>query len=398
MKFKNSEWTTTLAGWARSFSLAGLIGVLAVGGLVQASTSFGLGERAEGEPTAVAIGAQETDEALAPAEDGRVHVPRWDLPNLHHERVDFWVERFQNDPDMRARFETFLQRSGRYAPFIIEKLREREMPRDLIYLAMIESGFHPAAYSHAHASGMWQFIQETGERYGLSVNRAVDERNDPIRATDAALDYLSDLYDRFGSWYLAAAAYNTGENRVGRLMRTHLRHERARSERDYYLIWPVLPRETRDYVPLMIAAARISKDPARYGFDHVELEAPLRYDEVTVEPATPLKAVADAAGVLLTELRGLNTHLKLDRAPNDRRYAIRLPEGTAESFRDRWTEVRQAESAAPSPAAVEHEVRRGESLWTIARSHGVSVRDLKDVNGMRGDRIQPGQVLQVPAD
>ena len=190
----------------------------------------------------------------------------WDLPNLNNPRVDSWVKLFSTDPKVKPRFALWLDRKDKYEPMISEKLGKRDMPQDLIYLAMIESGFNPTAKSPAKAGGLWQFISETGKRYGLTINHRVDERNVPAKATDAALSYLSDLYDRFGSWYLAAAAYNTGENRVGRIMRQVTGSEKG-SDADYYRISKLLPRETQDYVPMMIAAARISKDPARYGFD-----------------------------------------------------------------------------------------------------------------------------------
>jgi membrane-bound lytic murein transglycosylase D len=250
--------------------------------------------------------------------------PVWDLPNLEHPRVDYWVDRFVNVPDMRKKFDGFLERGGVWAPMILEKLEERGMPQDLLYLAMIESGFNPAAYSHAQAAGMWQFIAETGQRYGLEIDRAVDERRDPYRATDAALDYLQDLHDRFGSWYLAAASYNTGENRVGRAMRAEFGREKARSEQDYYRIWDRLPRETRDYVPLMIAAARITKDPAAYGFEPMELRE-LAWKEVVVDPATTLAQLAARHSVSVDEIRALNPHFRIHRTPNDRRYAVRIP-------------------------------------------------------------------------
>ena len=190
----------------------------------------------------------------------------WDLPNLNNPRVDSWVKLFSTDPKVKSRFALWLDRKDTYEPMISKKLEERDMPQDLIYLAMIESGFDPKAKSPAKAGGLWQFISETGQRYGLTVNKKVDERNVPAKATDAALSYLSDLHDRFGSWYLAAAAYNTGENRVARIMRQVTGSEKG-SDEDYYRISKLLPRETQDYVPMMIAAARISKDPARYGFD-----------------------------------------------------------------------------------------------------------------------------------
>lgn len=284
----------------------------------------------------------------------------WDIANLDHDRVDYWVERFTTVK--RDDFAKFLERSGRYAPMILEKLDERGMPRDLLYLAMIESGFNPTAYSHAAASGLWQFIQETGERYGLEVNRAVDERNDPVKATDAALTYLQEMYERFSSWYLAAASYNTGENRVGRIMREETGSERG-TDASYYQIWDRLPRETRDYVPLMIAAARISKEPAKYGFADVERKAPLRYDEVVVDPATPLEAIAEAARITVDDIRELNPQLKLDRTRNDQRALIRIPEGTRTAFMVNWPRVREERTLAVG----EYRVRANETLLAMAR-------------------------------
>jgi membrane-bound lytic murein transglycosylase D len=254
---------------------------------------------------------------------------QWDLPNLEHDRVDYWIGRFQTDK--RADFQAYLARMGRYSGLITEALSERDMPRDLVYLAMIESGFDPRAYSRAHASGLWQFISGTASRYGLDINRAVDERNDPVKATAAALEYLSDLHGRFGSWYLAAAAYNTGENRVGRIMREVTGSERGTDD-DYYRIWDRLPRETRDYVPLMIAAARIAKDPAAYGFADVKAQAPLAFKEVVARPATPLKKLAASAGTSVQDLKRLNPHLKLDRTRNDEPMVVRVPAPETEPF------------------------------------------------------------------
>lgn len=194
----------------------------------------------------------------------------WDLPNLDNQRVDSWVKIFSTNAKVKPRFALWLERKPTYEPMISAKLAERDMPQDLIYLAMIESGFNPKAQSPAKAGGLWQFISETGKRYGLTVNKKVDERNHPDKATDAALSYLSDLHDRFGSWYLAAAAYNTGENRVGRIMKEVTGSEKG-TDADYYRISSRLPRETQDYVPMMIAAGRIAKEPAKYGFDDVEM-------------------------------------------------------------------------------------------------------------------------------
>jgi membrane-bound lytic murein transglycosylase D len=306
---------------------------LALGAALTALGLWGAATVQPVEPAAPRAGAEVVaaalDEAVSPARgeyaaDAAGLGAAWDLPNLDHPRVDYWVGRFDTVADMRKKFQGFLDRGGVWAPVILEKLEARGMPRDLLYLAMIESGFNPAAYSHASASGMWQFIAETGQRYGLDIDRAVDERRDPFRATDAALDYLEDLYDRFGSWYLAAAAYNTGENRVGRAMRAEFGREKARSEEDYYRIWDRLPKETRDYVPLMIAAARITKDPAAYGFEPMQLRE-LAWREVLVDPATPLQQLADRFSTTVDAIRDLNPHFRIHRTPNDRQYAVRIP-------------------------------------------------------------------------
>jgi membrane-bound lytic murein transglycosylase D len=261
-------------------------------------------------------------EVRAASETATAGRAEWDIPNLDHQRVDYWVKRFQTD--RRTDIVTYLERMGRYQPLISEALAEREMPQDLVYLAMIESGFDPKAYSHARASGIWQFISETGKRYGLDINRAVDERNDPVKATDAALRYLGDLHARFGSWYLAAAAYNSGENRVARILREVTGRKKGTDE-DYYRIWNRLPRETRDYVPLMVAAARIGKDPVAYGFDELEVHDPWTFAEVVAKPATPLKTLAKQAGTSIAALKALNPHLKMDRTRNDEPMVVRVP-------------------------------------------------------------------------
>lgn len=298
--------------------------------------TVGFSVSASSERTREAVGAEVTmsvagvDGGAAAVSAARAGLgPEWDLPNLDHQRIDYWVARFDTVPEMRKKFQGFLDRGGEYAPMILERLAARGMPQDLLYLAMIESGFQPNATSHAAAVGVWQFISETGQRYGLEIDRAVDERRDPVRATEAALDYLEDLHDRFGSWYLAAAAYNSGEGRVGRSMRAEFGRERAKSEQEYYQIWDRLPRETRDYVPLMIAAARITKDPAAYGFRPLT-PAAREWEEITVSPATQLSAIAATYGTTVGELKALNPQFKLERTPNNRDYAVRLPVGSTQ--------------------------------------------------------------------
>ncbi|HYH06125.1 MAG TPA: lytic transglycosylase domain-containing protein [Thermoanaerobaculia bacterium] len=177
------------------------------------------------------------------------------LADLPHERVEYHVARFTTG-EKAAEFATYVERMPQYAPMIREKLRRKGMPEDLVYLAMIESGLNPEAHSAADARGIWQLVPDTARRYGLRVDETVDDRIDPEKSTDAALTYLAQLYNRFGSWYLAAAAYNTGENRVARIM-TEATGRESGTDADYYRIWDQLPGETRDYVPAMLAARRV---------------------------------------------------------------------------------------------------------------------------------------------
>jgi membrane-bound lytic murein transglycosylase D len=204
-----------------------------------------------------ASSAPATTPSVAPA------TSRSDLAELTHERVEYHINRFTGEK--RDEFATYLARKGQYESMIREKLRRKGMPEDLVYLAMVESGFNNDAHSVAGAIGIWQLVPDTARRYGLRVDDAVDERRDPEKSTDAALTYLSYLYNRFGSWYLAAAAYNTGENRVGRIM-TEVTGAEMGTDADYLKIWDEPPGQTRDFVPVMIAARRIGRDPARYGF------------------------------------------------------------------------------------------------------------------------------------
>lgn len=187
-----------------------------------------------------------------------------DLPNIDHPRVQSWINRFTTD--LRKGFATDLDHMSRYGKMITAKLADHRMPQSLVYLAMIESGFNPKATSPVQAKGLWQFMSPTARQYGLTVSRGVDERTNPARSTDAALKYLSSLHDRLGSWYLAAAAYNSGEGTVLKALKSVTGRTRG-TDADYYRISPRLPSETRDYVPKMIAAARIGANPAKYGFN-----------------------------------------------------------------------------------------------------------------------------------
>jgi membrane-bound lytic murein transglycosylase D len=389
-RFGRNAYTIGLVVVLGGASVAGVLDARGrFGNAAQMSSATAGGSGAEGAPERAIVSALRAEPFTRPDD---ADAPVWDLPNLDHERVDYFVSLFTGRK--REEFEKFLVRMGHYEPMISRKLAERGMPQDLIYLAMIESGFNPKAYSHAHASGLWQFIHATGRRYGLEVNRAVDERNDPEKATDAALDYLEDLHRQFGSWYLAAAAYNSGEGRVARVMRQVTGSTRG-DERSYYRIRSSLPRETRDYVPLMVAAARIAKQPAAYGFDHVVAGEPLRYEVVEIGPATTLASIAEAAGTTVAEIRRLNPQLKLNRTRNDRADRIRIPEGTRVAFDASRSELRRAEASA-APRTRTHRVRSGENLTRISRRYGVSIRSIKRANNLRSDRIYAGKRLRIP--
>lgn len=247
------------------------------------------------------------------------------LPLQVNRRVERWVDRFQTD--QRPAFQRLLDRRGLYAEMIRGKLSERGMPEELLYLAMMESGLSPTAVSHASAVGLWQFMTPTAQQYGLRVDAWVDERRDPVRATDAALDYLAWLHDRYGSWYLAAAAYNAGPGRVDRVLARHA-GGRTGDESLYWEVLTHLPLETREYVPRLIAATLLGEDAGRYGFTGAG-RAPYAYDRVFVPGGTSLRRVAASLDVDLRGLRSLNPHLVRGVTPPLQTYPLRVPTGAA---------------------------------------------------------------------
>jgi membrane-bound lytic murein transglycosylase D len=259
--------------------------------------------------------------ATAPGVDERV--VGTELPLHVNDRVQVWLDVFQTTG--RAEFARLLERSGIYEGMIRDKLRARSLPEDLIYLAMMESGLSPWAVSQVSAVGMWQFMGPTALQYGLRVDEYVDERRDPVRATDAALDYLEWLHARFDSWYLAAAAYNAGPGRVQRILRSHA-GGRTGDEDLYWEVLDHLPRETREYVPRIVAATILANDAGGYGFA-ASSAAPYRFDRVFVPGGTYLARVAGALGVDPRVLRDLNPHLTRGITPPGEIYGVRVPVG-----------------------------------------------------------------------
>lgn len=256
-----------------------------------------------------------------------ISVPRPPIPGLPlhvNPRVERWLEAFRTT--RRPEFENLLERRGIYSGMIGAKLEERGMPQELLYIAMIESGLSPFAVSHVSAVGLWQFMSPTAMQYGLRVDGYVDERRDPVRATDAALDYLQWLHSRFGgSWYLAAAAYNAGPGRLERILNRHA-DGRTGDENLYWEILEYLPRETREYVPKIIALTMLANDADASGFDMSGVE-PYRYDNVFVPAGTTLGRVAAALDIDVATLRNLNPHLTRGVTPPGEIYAVRIPIG-----------------------------------------------------------------------
>jgi membrane-bound lytic murein transglycosylase D len=287
----------------------------------------------------------------------------------------------------RERFGMWISRSGRYLPMIQRIFRERGLPEELAYTAMIESGFSPRAVSRVGAKGMWQFMEATGRRYGLTINRWLDERLDPVRSTMAAAEYLGDLYGLFGHWFLAQAGYNAGESRVGRAI------QRARTS-DFWALTQTrhLPDETKNFVPQILAAAVITRAPTRYGFD-VALEAPLVYDEVTIRRPLDFDTIAGLAKVSVDEIRDLNPALLARITPPFGSYPLRLPPGVGTRFEA------ALHAAPPSslPTWTVHRIGRNQSLAEIARLYRVTTQRLTELNHLPGGRLRGIRELVVPA-
>jgi membrane-bound lytic murein transglycosylase D len=311
----------------------------------------------------------------------------FDIPIVINARVEEFIEYFQTI--RRDRFVIWLARSGKYIPLMKSLLREHGLPEDLVYMAFIESGFDPHAYSRSKASGPWQFISLTGKRYGLRVNWWVDERRDPEKSTIAAAKYLKDLYERFACWHLAAAGYNAGEYKIIKAMR------RYRTE-DFWKLtkYQYLRRETKDYVPLMMAAALVAKDPERYGFTDVEHQKPLRYEKVKVTEVTALSLIARACEASLEEIKDLNPELQRGvTPPNVIEYEIKIPFGKKNLFLKNFEALKPLEQC---PFRT-HLVKSGETLQGITKSYRVKLEPLLEVNHLKKtSRISKGMTLLIP--
>jgi membrane-bound lytic murein transglycosylase D len=278
----------------------------------------------------------------------------------------------------------WLNRKSRYDAFVRERLEARGMPRDLFYLAMVESGLNPRAYSHAAASGMWQFIPGTGRRYGLHDDYWIDPRRDVLAATDAALSYLQTLFNEFGDWQMAMAGYNCGENRI--------RRELKRDSSLTY--WDMkLPAETQFYVPKILAAMIIGHEPERFGFTIDDPHAPLAFDTMTVTDCLPLRDIAKSLSVTEEEIQDLNPSLRRwCTPPNRKAHILYLPAGSRDTFAAAYARMDKSKLLAWK----QHRVVKGENLGGIASRYGISLAALKSANRLKSNRLHIGQNLIIP--
>jgi membrane-bound lytic murein transglycosylase D len=339
----------------------------------------------------------------APAETAQITSPAdvtgageaYNVPIVIDSSVQSHIRYFNTS--IRNRFEQWLVRLSRYRPLVENIFTEFHLPSDLVYLSLVESGFNPYAYSRAKATGPWQFMKGTAKLYGLRVDAYVDERRDPIKSTVAAARYLRDLYDLFGAWPLAMAAYNAGE---GKVMRA-LQKARAESFTDISKT-RLIRRETKEYVPRFMAATIIAKNPDRYGFPQ-EASAPHQFEEVIVTRPLHFHAIANATGVPYAELRLLNPELRRDATPpGDDAYLLKVPVGTkgkVEQLLDRIPTHKfpplPKSQFASADSSRWYKVRVGDTLEKVSRRFRIPLKTLKTRNNLTGPTIRPGDFLVI---
>jgi membrane-bound lytic murein transglycosylase D len=311
----------------------------------------------------------------------------FDIPITINAKVERWIKYYQTRG--RKVFSRWLARSRKYIPLMKELLRENGLPEDLVYLALIESGYNPRAYSRRKAMGLWQFRYHTGKRYGLRVNWWIDERRDPVKSTIAAASYLKHLYDQFECWYLAAAGYNAGEGKISRAIK------RYKTEDFWELTrYPYLKRETKNFIPKMIAAALVAKNPELYGFSDISYEEPIRFETVKVNAATDLRVIAKASESTYEELKRLNPELRRwCTPPNFPDYELKLPHGKKEVFLRNFSKIRPSERITFR----RHVVRSDETLSHIALKYRTDIGAIMRMNRIGNvHRIRTGQSLIIP--
>ncbi|MDW8247299.1 MAG: LysM peptidoglycan-binding domain-containing protein [Sandaracinaceae bacterium] len=332
---------------------------------------------------------QGDERATSPAIDNFRDLALPDLPVRWDERVLRYLEFFQNDPRGQMVLRRWFAKMGRFEAFIREELRQAGLPEDLVYVAMVESGFEPRARSEAGAVGLWQFMAHTGSAYGLDSNHWTDWRLDPFASTRAAIRYLAALHERLGTWELALAAYNMG---YSALVRSVIKY----GTNDFWLLARLeaaLPYETVLYVAKVQACAIAGRNPERFGLNEVIREPPWSFEVVEVPGGIPFSLIARAVDASVEEIRRLNPAFRRDRTPpGETLVSVRVPVGGAQRFAERWPRLCPEE-----PAHAPYTVRYGESLGMIAARFGMSEQALRELNGLsQNEPLRPGTLLLVP--
>ncbi|NWF97880.1 MAG: transglycosylase SLT domain-containing protein [Nitrospirae bacterium] len=290
---------------------------------------------------------------------------------------------------IKERFSIWLARSGKYLELMKSILKENNVPEDIVFLPLIESGFNANAYSPARAVGYWQFIASTAKNYGLEINWWKDERKDPVKSTIAAANYLKDLYKMFGSWNLAMAAYNAGEGKIQRAL--------DKSNADDF--WSLLStryirNETKDYVPKFIAASMIATDPQKFGFENLEYHKPLNYDLVTVKSPVDLEVIAEASETSIETIKELNPELRRwCTPPYMPEYTIRIPKGKKEIFQQNISQIPEDRRFVLD----KYTVKKGDTFKKIAKKTGVPEEVIFDLNDMESIMpLKEGKTIYIP--
>ena len=305
------------------------------------------------------------------------------IPLVTNSQVESYIRYFKGKG--RKGFNIWLRRYVQYREIILPILEANDLPEELIVVSMIESGFDPKAVSRAKAVGLWQFMYLTGKQYGLERTWYVDERQDIIKSTEAAAKYFKDLYREFEDWYLVLAAYNTGPGRVNRAVNLH-------ETSDYWQLYS-LPKDTKNYIPYFLSSAIILKNPEKYGFKIPKAKS-FKYDEVVIKKSADLSVIAKSAGTKTNTIKYLNPELRQSATPANGDYVLRVPYGSKEKFYKSFNALPETERFATQK--VEHRVKKGENLSTIASKYRVLISDLMTINNLKNDRLQIGQRLKIP--
>ena len=320
-----------------------------------------------------------------------VELPLSDIPLALNSKVEYFLYYFQTSG--KPSFSRWLSRSSRYIPMMKEILKREGMPEDLVYVAMIESGFQMHARSWANAVGPWQFISDTGRRYSLRIDQWIDERKDPVKATTAAALYLKELYGMFkGDWYLAAAGYNAGENKILRAINMYNTSDFWELSRGSYL-----KRETKEYVPKLLAAAIIAKDPARYGFNDIAYLTPIEYDTVAIPSRTNLDLAAKLSGTTYESIKELNPDLRhWCTPPNYPGFQLKIPKGAKLQFETEFAKIPEDKRFTERVLYSRYQARKKDSLKSIARRFDTTPAILAELNSLSAKSRIAGKSLLVP--